>query len=251
MIFTQKPLYAFKGVKMSRELKLFNVYCDESCHLQSDGCEVMALGALYCPIEKVKEISEKIRAIKVKFGLKKFFEIKWTKISPSKSTFYLALVNYFFSEPILQFRCVLIPKKNKLDHDRFKQTHDDFYYKMYYTLLKHIINTTNSYNFYIDLKDTKGGTKTRKLQEYLSNEINDYRHECVTKVQQLRSHESEILQLCDLFTGAVTYTNRRLYSNVGKIDVVNKIKEFLPTHGMSQTTRYDDHKFNLLVWDAR
>ncbi len=29
--------------------RLFNVYCDESCHLQHDNIPVMAWGAVYCP----------------------------------------------------------------------------------------------------------------------------------------------------------------------------------------------------------
>lgn len=236
---------------MSQSSKLINVYCDESCYLQLDSCEVMALGALYCPAENVKKISEKIREIKLKFGFNKFFEIKWTKISASKSDFYQALVNYFFSEPALRYRCVLIPEKNKLDHERFKQTHDEFYYKMYYTLLVHIINPVNSYHFYLDLKDTQSGKKTRRLQEYLSNKIYDYNKECVAKIQQVRSHESEILQLCDLLTGAVTYANRHLKSNAGKVEIVEKIKQFLPSRDIAHTSRFHDNKFNLLVWDAR
>lgn len=236
---------------MKHSSKLINVYCDESCHLQTDGCEVMALGALYCPTANVKQISERVKTLKLKFGLDRNFEIKWTKISPSKSDFYLALVNYFFSESVLRYRSVLIPKKSQLDHDRFKQTHDEFYYKMYYTLLKHIINPVNSYHFYIDLKDTQGGKKTRKLQEYLSNEIYDYHHECVAKVQQIRSHESEILQLCDFFTGSLVYANRHLENNAGKIAVIEKIKEFLPSHDIYTTSKFHYQKFNLLVWNAR
>lgn len=27
----------------------YNVYCDESCHLEHDNSSVMILGAMYCP----------------------------------------------------------------------------------------------------------------------------------------------------------------------------------------------------------
>ena len=33
--------------------RLFNVYCDESCHLEHDGIPVMAWGAVYCPAAEV------------------------------------------------------------------------------------------------------------------------------------------------------------------------------------------------------
>lgn len=31
---------------------MFNIYCDESCHLENDGQPVMVLGALSCPTEQ-------------------------------------------------------------------------------------------------------------------------------------------------------------------------------------------------------
>ena len=33
-----------------------NVYCDETCHLEHDGHKAMALGAIWCPKDKIKEI---------------------------------------------------------------------------------------------------------------------------------------------------------------------------------------------------
>ena len=32
--------------------EIFNVYCDESCHLEHDRQKVMVLGAIWCPLEK-------------------------------------------------------------------------------------------------------------------------------------------------------------------------------------------------------
>ena len=42
----------------------YNVYCDESCHLENDRQKAMVLGALWCPMEKVREIADNIRGIK-------------------------------------------------------------------------------------------------------------------------------------------------------------------------------------------
>lgn len=36
---------------------LYSVYCDESCHLEHDGINVMTLSAISCPQEKVKQIN--------------------------------------------------------------------------------------------------------------------------------------------------------------------------------------------------
>jgi len=37
--------------------EVFNIYCDESCHLQHDGQKAMVLGAIWCPLDKAREIS--------------------------------------------------------------------------------------------------------------------------------------------------------------------------------------------------
>jgi len=64
--------------------QIYNVYCDESCHLENDGQKVMVLGAVWCPLEKSHEIMLRLREIKKKHGLNPKFEIKWTKVSLGK-----------------------------------------------------------------------------------------------------------------------------------------------------------------------
>ena len=58
----------------------YNIYCDESCHLQNDHSKVMVLGAIWCLKEKRKEISIRLQEIKVKHGLAANFEVKWNKV---------------------------------------------------------------------------------------------------------------------------------------------------------------------------
>lgn len=41
--------------------RVFNVYCDESCHLENDRQKAMVLGAVWCPLEKTREIAVRIR----------------------------------------------------------------------------------------------------------------------------------------------------------------------------------------------
>ena len=60
----------------------FNVYCDESCHLEHDQQKAMVLGAIWCPLDKSREISIRLREIKQKHRMAPQFEVKWTKVSP-------------------------------------------------------------------------------------------------------------------------------------------------------------------------
>lgn len=99
--------------------RLFNVYCDESCHLEHDGVPVMAWGAVHCLADPSRAISEAVRTLKAEHGLAHDFEAKWTKVSPAKADFYLALIDLFLNDERLRFRGLVVPDKGLLDHARF------------------------------------------------------------------------------------------------------------------------------------
>jgi len=191
--------------------QIYNIYCDESCHMENDHQNVMVLGAVWCPIDKVKEISIRIKEKKVEHGLSPKFEIKWSKVSPAKKKFYLDIVDYFFDDDDLHFRALIVPDKSKLKHKEFGQTHDEWYYKMYFDMLKVIISPDARYRLYLDIKDTHGGTKVSKLHAVLCNNMYDFSREIIEHVQIVRSHEVEILQMADLLIGAISYVNRNLF----------------------------------------
>ena len=76
--------------------KRFNVYCDESCHLEHDGINDMVIGAVWCEQQSVKRINRDIRDLKEKYGIASSAELKWTKVAPVKKDVYIDLINYFF-----------------------------------------------------------------------------------------------------------------------------------------------------------
>ncbi len=244
----------------------FNVYCDESCHLERGRSPVMMLGCIWCPTAMSRSISDRIRGVKAYHGLttqddytppNKPFEIKWTKVSPAKADFYNDLVNLFFEEPNLRFRGVLIPDKSKLRHSVFDQTHDDWYYKMMFLLIDRIVNPEDRYRIYLDIKDTRSEEKRSKLETILRHRARDQNGNVIERVQQIRSHESELMQLADLLMGAITYINRRnigdLHSqtaNKGKLEVVNRIQK-LSGKSLTETTWQGERKLNLLRWEAQ
>ena len=228
--------------------KYFNIYCDESCHLENDDIKSMALGAIWCNADDASLISKNIKAIKNKYNLSNNFEIKWTKISPSKKSFYIELVKYFFNETKLHFRCIVIPDKTRLDHGKFNQSHDDWYYKMYFLLVKEILSQKHCYNIYIDIKDTRGTEKVKKLHEVLCNSAYDFDKNIIKNIQQIRSHEVAMMQITDLFIGAITYHYRKLQTSSAKIELIDLIKS-LSMHSLDKSTLPREEKFNLFVWN--
>lgn len=238
---------------------LINIYCDESCHLKNDGESVMVLGAVSCPESKKSEIFQRISEIKKKYDLipknkkcpkenRTYYEIKWNKVSMAKIEFYKEIIDYFFDDDDLCFRVLVVPDKSKIDYARYNHTHDTFYYKMYFNMLKVILNPENAHSIYIDTKDTKSTEKVHKLEQVLRNDKYDFSKEIIKKVQQVRSHEVELLQAADLLIGAVSYVNRGLKESQAKLILVNHIKH-RSRYSLLKSTLVRERKFNIFIWD--
>ena len=214
----------------------------------------MVLGAVWCPQSKLKEINQRIRQIKERNGVSPTMELKWTKISPAKIDLYRDIVNYYFDDDDLHFRAVIIPDKSKLNHEQFHQTHDDWYYKMYFDMLKVIFNPTDNYEVYIDIKDTNSYRKAQKLKKVCCNSLYDFSQRVIKRLQPIRSEEVQIMQLVDILIGAVGYENRNFPAEFEKSAAKQNIIELIKKRSgytMRKTTLLREEKLNLLAWDAR
>lgn len=229
-----------------------NVYCDESSHLLHDLSPSMALGGVWCDSAEVPALSLELRQLKARHGLSKAYEAKWTKVSVGQLAFYLDAVRFFFDNPDLHFRGVLIPDKAALRHEAFDQSHDDWYYKMYYVLLKYLpahLPREETFAVYLDIKDSHSPQRARHLQDVLCNGIHDFGHERILRVQPVRSHEVELLQLADIFIGAMCASERGTTTSAPKLALMGEIEKFAG-QGVTLTTGHQS-KFNLLRWQAQ
>lgn len=228
---------------------MLNIYCDESCHLEHDNSNCMVLGAISCPKEKVHIISEDLRALKEKHGLSKKYELKWIKVSETKIEYFKDVIDYFCKNDYLSFRAV-VADKTHLRHEEFHQTHDEWYYKMYYFLLRYLISPPETYNVYLDIKDTNGGSKVSKLQDILNHTLYKFYNETVKNIQIIRSDESELLQLSDFVLGAVAYKNRDLSSSNSKLELCRYLESTTRTSLISSSS-LNNTKFNIFIWKPR
>lgn len=237
-----------------------NIYCDESCHLQNDKQSVMVLGAIHCPTSKKDEIFLRIDELKRKYNLipkhnkhpkenRTYYEIKWNKVSKSQIDFYRDVIDYFFDDDDLSFRVLVVPDKSLLDYEKYGHTHDTFYYKMYFSMLKAILQPDFAHNIYIDIKDTRSREKVHKLENVLRNDKYDYNKEIIKKVQQVRSHEVELVQLADLLIGAVSYVNRGLKSSEAKNELIELIRH-RSRYSLLKSTLIKERKFNIFIWES-
>lgn len=227
----------------------YNVYCDESCHLEHDHQTIMVLGAIWCPRHLAKRTFIELRKIKESHGFGNS-EVKWNKISPRNQSMYEDLINYFFATESLSFRCIVIKDKQRLDHDRFDQDHDTWYYKMYFLLLHGVLIPGNAYRVFLDIKDTRGGVKVRKLQEVLCNSHYDFEQKMISNIQIVRSQEVELVQLADILLGAASYKNRHLSTSKAKMELV-RLVETKSGYSLVNSTLMREPKFNVFCWNPQ
>ena len=230
-----------------------NIYCDESCHLEHGKEHVMLVSCIYCPKDKVYEISQDLRFLKEKYHLNKRGELKWHKISNCKRDYYIELLNYFLNNEDINFRTIIIPHKEKLKHEIFNQTHSKWYYKMIYTLVKYIpeyiYDNKKKYYVYIDKKENSYEARQEviKLKTYLDKHFDFDCH-----IQNIVSDQSELLQLNDFIQGAISYSNRGIYdkekSNSTKKEIVDMLTDKLGIK-INKTNKYK--KCNILIWEAK
>lgn len=232
--------------------KLYNIYCDESCHLQNgrDKDFVMAIGGISCSDHKKKEIFDKLREIKVQHGVYRDTEIKWNKVSPAKIEYYKALVNYFFDNEDLSFRAILVNKR-ELNLNVIDMSHDEFYYHAYFLMLARFFAPGNEYSIYIDIKDTRSQDKVERLHDTLCNSRFDFNHRIIKKVQQIQSHEVELMGMTDLLIGALSYINKGVTDGSdAKAELIRVIK-MRTGYSLINSTLPLEPKFNILVWHGK
>ena len=215
----------------------YNYYCDESCHLKNDGKQFMILGYISVSYNKVKKIKEEIKDLRLKY--KNSWEVKWTHLSQWNYLFYSELVDLFFDRTDINFRAIIVDK-SKYIANKCGNDYDKFYYLMYYQLIYHMLDVGCNYNIYLDIKDDLSNYRIEELKKILNVQMG-----VIEKIQHVRSHELDILQLCDLFIGAISYNlNNSEKSSQPKLRLIDKLKNLSRTD-LENTTYKNMRKFNL------
>ena len=212
----------------------YNLFVDESCHLEHDHIPVMCIGYIKVPQVLYKILYKGVVTIKDKHHTSG--EIKWNKFSSSRLPLYKELVDFFFCKPI-EFRCVLIKYKDRLNNQDFNQgSHDNFYYKMIYYLLRPNPQGLE-YRVFLDIKDTQGKERLNKINEVFKNYHRGYSP--FIHYQHLNSDDNVFFQLTDLFIGAITYKTR-----VENKDIIT------PHHSKIEFIEYLEKKSGFLIHEG-
>lgn len=88
------------------------------------------------------------------------------------------------------------------------------------------------------------------LHDVLCNNMYDFDKKVVERIQTVRSHEVEQVQLVDLLIGAVAYANRALSSSSAKASLLAKIRK-RSGYALTRSTLLREDKFNVFRWEPQ
>lgn len=224
------------------------IYCDESRHdllanqqIVTENNRYTVIGGVWLESSIRENLKNEIKALREKYHT--YGEIKWNNVSDSRLNFYKSLIKLFFTYNLdLRFRAIIIDALT-VDLAKFHNSDAELgFYKFYYQLLFHWINTDDTYYIFTDYKRNRKNNRILELKEI----INSAKHcSTIKHIQAIDSKESLILQLEDLIMGAVGYKYNFGYNGKSraKMEIVNLIENNLEKP--ITNTNKNELKFNI------
>lgn len=179
----------------------YTVYCDESRHTGGDDCKYAVIGGLWVTRERRDAISKELRELKDANRISA--ELKWSKVSRLKLEAYERVLDYYWDCPDLYFRAIIIDQ-DTVDYDNFHEGDMELgFYKFYYEMLEKWLLAGNDYNILLDFKNNSDATRLPVLRRMVENYCGA-RGATVSNLSSIDSRQSNLSQVCDLLTGALS-----------------------------------------------
>lgn len=226
---------------------MIEVYCDESrpetLYGENSKDKYMVIGGIWIPASERNKVKNKINYLKKIYGINN--EVKWKNVSPSKEDFYLDLIDYFFSNRNIRFRCIVVDS-SKVNMEIYHNSDSELgFYKFYYQVLNKWCEGNESYWIYLDYKSNKMGNRLHVLKDILNNAT----FSDIKEVQAINSSESVFIQMADILIGAVGYIFNEYSESNAKLNVIRRIEKYIDQP--LQATTSTERKFNIFKIELR
>ena len=223
--------------------KFFNIYCDESS-VDNPKSMMMVIGALFIERGLVPEAKQKIKEIREKHGVNG--ELKWVKTSKKTLPFYKDLFQYLFSVDgsKVTFRCIVV-NKSQINYEKYHNEDRELaYYKFYYQLLKRRLRDDRYYIF-LDFRPSKNKNSVRRLGEFLRM----FSRGGIKHIQAYPSHENVFIQVADILTGAVAFTQNTPTGSIAKQELAKIIATTIGKENLTFKSSFWEDRFNIFCID--
>lgn len=222
-----------------------NIYLDES-RIDNPDSDFMVIGGLFVARDKVRGIQKRIKEIKEKNQF--LGEIKWVNADRQKIAFYHELTRYLTELPSmdLAFHCIVV-KKQEVNYERYHKGDKELaFFKFIYELLKQRIKNNARYYIFLDFKPTKIKERVENLAEFLRKHIYFSNHNTDIKhCQAYSSKENILIQIADLFSGAVGYHYNASPEGTAKDEVARIIANSAGHERLFFSSPRSEEKFNI------
>lgn len=221
----------------------YTVYCDESRHTGGADCKYAVIGGLWVVRERRDTISKEIRTLKTKNGISA--ELKWSKVSRLKLEPYKRIVDYYWDCPDLQYRAIIIDQ-DAVDYKSYHEGDMELgFYKFYYEMLEKWLLEGDDYNILLDFKNNSDARRLPVLRHMLNNYCNA-RGGSVSNLTSIDSRQSNISQVCDLLTGALSADANGLPTGSPKHELIQHMEHRRGTSPLSARSKFPaKSKFNV------
>ncbi|MDH5525434.1 MAG: DUF3800 domain-containing protein [Desulfobulbaceae bacterium] len=224
-----------------------NIYCDESRHTSDPSDAFMVIGAISCPREQKREIVHQIHCLKRKFNTQG--EFGWKRLSPNRRDFYWSLIDLFKQIDSLAFRCIVVDR-NELDHGKYNMGDEELgFYKLYYQMLVHWLKPECAYHIYMDWQQNKTQGRFSDLKFFLQRKLSGRAK--VACLEPVTSKNQPLIELTDLFIGAVGYAWNDRQSSQTKVEFCNELAKAVGFTRLKVATWRDVEKFNIFHFQGR
>ncbi len=226
----------------------FNIYCDESRHTSDPADRYLVIGALACPREAKRDIVHRIHLLQARHSARG--EFGWSKVAPGKLAFFRELADLFLAIPELRFRC-LVADRSKFDHDRYNGGDTELgFYKLYYQMLVHWLAPGCAYHVYLDWQRNASQQRFADLHTILGRKLSGRAK--LACLEPVASHEQSLVQLVDLFIGAVGYAWNQRDTSPAKLAFSEHLATRLGKGSLCyQSWKTGDAKFNIFHFQGR
>jgi hypothetical protein len=228
----------------------YHIYCDES----STQHRYTVIGAAFCHETLAERIELAVEDTITPYGGTS--ELKWSKVKRKNLPMYTDVSRLFFSLNKLQmlhYYCLVIDN-SKMDHETYNEGDKEIgFNKMIFTLLYKFARTYRSNSlFYVYLDDRTTAHTPENMRRMLNARVDrDLRlgYQPYRVCQFRKSHESRLIQITDIITGAIAYaTNRHDLKSTAashKITLVETITKLSGRPALSIPTPYGSAGFDI------
>jgi len=221
-----------------------DIYCDESRleFLESKDNGFMVIGSLWLKREERDIVKNKIKTLKKKHNFT--VEIKWTKISYKMLDFYKELVDIFVDLEEFHFFKAIVVDTEKINFEYHQNNSDIGFYKFYYQVLVHKMNSASNfhnYYIYVDDKTNKVYKPLPLLKKILNNAIYSGNIELI---EPRNSYENIFIQYVDVLIGLVSYGYNTKQMRGAKKELYEYVSHRL-SMALSKATSKDKKPFNI------